>query len=80
MSWVKCDQKECNNVAWIVLEDPVMEVHVNVCTMHYEELKNERAWRISDLDTGKKLWSGKKYTMKGPIIYLGYLSGNGGWK
>ena len=54
-NWVKCDNKECPNVAWIVLEDPLFDVHVNVCTIHYEELKKERAWVAHDLDTGKKL-------------------------
>ena len=39
--WIKCDRKECPNVAWIVMENPMFDVHVNVCTMHYEELRKE---------------------------------------
>jgi len=54
--WIKCDRKQCPNVAWIVMESPLLEVHVNVCTMHYEELKKERPdWIAKDLDTGKGL-------------------------
>ncbi len=55
--WVPCDKKDCNLVAWIVMEDPLYGIHVNVCGNHYEELKHERDWKISDLQTGdRKQW------------------------
>ena len=51
--WPKCDKKDCNLVAWIVMENPIYEVHVNVCSKHYEELREEKPdWVAKDLNSG----------------------------
>lgn len=36
---MKCDGKECGNEAFLRLRYPLLEVQVNVCPFHYEQMK-----------------------------------------
>ena len=46
--WVKCDNKDCQLVAFAKLKDPTYGYIVNVCPAHCEELKKKQEWEVFD--------------------------------
>jgi len=41
---MKCDNFECSNDAIITVADAKLEIQINVCQVHYDELAKMNKW------------------------------------
>ncbi|HTH22631.1 MAG TPA: hypothetical protein VL854_10475 [Nitrososphaeraceae archaeon] len=48
--WIKCDNKECDRIAFSIASNEKYGINVNVCVRHESHFEGKRGWKISNLE------------------------------